>query len=312
MQLQVGEVKEIILPTDSRSLTGRLIEYRVDVQYKEASGPAAIVEYPNCIVASQFGSAADYFTYTLHSDPTAPKDLTATGVGSKVLLLCIRGDSALSYIVGAVREQETEDTLTGHHLEFEFNGVRVEINDSGEAKMTFRGKTKVDGTLDASANSEAEGAYIQLDKNGSIKIANPNDNQTVVIDHAAKTINIQADTETTLDCNGLVKIRSEGVHVGSATDAWMLGTTYRKAESAMHRKMISEFSSLSGLLSAAGQLIGIAGVTNKFSKSLAAGLFKAGGAALQAAGSQAGKISGDIAKFESKSNDYLSKKNLTD
>lgn len=208
ISLRLGEVKEIIYPEDEKSVSKRFTEYTVDVQQRDGNAPGTNVVYYNCVVSTLFGTSADFLKYTLRSDK---QQENAVGKGAKVLLLCINGSTTKGVIVGAIRDTGTDPDGTkyegkdskedGHNLNFEFNGIKVKINKSGELNLTFRGATKVDGTLSDEAIPEAEGTQLQIDKNGSITASTPESKQFLKIDHENKKIEILADTEWNVKVN---------------------------------------------------------------------------------------------------------------
>lgn len=345
MGMRSGEVREIIYPSDERSLSKKYTEYTVETSIF-SEGTSTTQTYFNCALINQFGGVADKIHYTLRpSDKSRPTE-DGIGVGSKVLLLCIDGKRSQAIILGGVREagklkenETTEKKENGHNLFFEFNGVRTEINDDGELTVQFRGATQNDGKLRDSADSKASGSKIILNKTGGIKIHTADEDQYIFIDHSTKKINVLADDEWSVKVNNKlsfdvggdinvkgnaeakidilanVKITSAGVHVGSATDAWMKGTTYRASETTMHTTMTAAFSAmaaafgtLGGALSSASALhvIPIAGPI------IAAPTVAAAGAAAVAAATAAGQVVSAIGAFEGQSLSYLSLKNLTD
>jgi phage baseplate assembly protein gpV len=324
--LRIGEVKEIIYPDDPRSLSKRIIEYNIRVQHQGDSGPATPTMYNNCALSNLFGGVADKFRYTLRQATSLPQTDTGLGIGSKVLLLCINGDQTKSIILSGIREPtstERDDSSDGHNLFFEFNGLKFQINDDGEATLVFRGKTNADGTLADSADVDAEGTSVNFNKDGNLEAATPDLQQFVRLNHKDKKIEVLADTEWNVEVNGKlvfkagseiqinggstatlavpgnVSVSSAGVKVGAATDAWVKGTTYRNAESLMNTQMASVFKSLSESLQKAGE-------------QLALGNSPGAGALLVASGPMLATLANLIQQFEDMSSSYLSTKNSTD
>lgn len=328
--LRLGEVKKIIAPSDVLSYSKKVTEYELAVQYRDGTGAVVTSTYRGATVNNLFGGVADLVSYTLRPDP---KNTDASGkifgVGSKVLILCVSGDQQKAVILGGIRDTAQETAPyngdTGHNLYFEFNGLRFQINDDGEATVMFRGKTKNDGTLADSADPAAEGTKVNFNKDGNLEIATPNQDQLIRIDHKNKKIEIVANSEwniqvagnhvqnvggdstttvngtTTLDSGDNIILTSPGVHVGAATDAWVKGTTYRNAESQMHQQMDSLLMNISIQLTAATAL----NATPVIGGLLAATNFGAAAAMFQV-------LSTFIKTFEAQSSSYLSSKNLTD
>lgn len=341
MNLYLGEVRKIIYPTDPTSVTKQFIEYSVTVQYRRGNGPAASVDFSNCLPANLFGGIADKFRYTLRAATQKPAQNEVFSDGSKVLLLCLNGESSKAYILGGIADPtDSPDQMSdGHNVFFEFNGTQVTINDSGELQVMFRGKTQIDGTLDSSAVAAAEGTKVFFDKNGGVKVSTPSDAQFVYVDHQNKKIDVLADTEWHVKVNGKLKfetgdqisingssgmdvttsnnitMNSSGVLVGGATDKWPLFTTYRIAQQTMDSSSISLLTTLSSLIATAGATLTTAGgvmVTPVAGAIAAAPAIAAAGAALTAAGPIFAALASAITSFESGAATYESLKNKND
>jgi len=340
--LRFGEIKKVVFPDDPQSYGKRTVEYEVEVQYREGNGSPVTSIYRGCTTSTLFGGAADRFHATLRPDTSGSN--SAIGTGSKVLLLCLSGDQQKAIILGGVEDpsvarQEKKDT--GHNLHFEFNGVRFTIDAEGQAVMTFRGATKANGKLSDKADPAAEGSFIKFSKNGSILIGSPKEDQSIEIDHENKSIYVwaqkdwllqvvdgRASIQSTKDVSLQsktgklnvntalnVNIKSLGVLVGEATDAWMKGTTYRANQGVLHAQMSSTFGTLAGLVSSAGASLTAGSALNAIpivGGLLAAPLFIAAGVSLTSAGPLFGAMAGFIQAFEGQSFSYLSLKNKTD
>lgn len=348
--LRYGEVRKIIYPDDSKSVSKRWVEYHVEIQQKDAGRPGTGVVYANCVQMSLFGTSADLFKYTLREDSQQQNQSDkSVGVGSKVAVLCLNGDVTKGLIVGALRDtgndedgskqQGKDKKEDGHNLFFEFNGAQISINKDGELRVRYRGATKSDGTLDDNANSDAEGSTIIFNKDGGIKAYTKEEKQFLFLDHANKKIDILADDEwhvkvnkkvlfeagdlyeirgsktCTIQMDDKVFIRSAGVHVGSASDAWMLGTTYRNAESQMNMKLSAYLVSLTSLIATAAGALQTAGglLVVPIGGAIAAAVpISAAAAALMAAGPLLGQMGSAITTFETGASSYLSTKNKND
>jgi hypothetical protein len=241
--LRLGEVREIHYPGDKKNLSGKVVEYEVAVQQQEGSGPAATVTYPNCIAVNLFGGVADKLRYTYRkaTNPVASKATVSNG--AKVLVLCVNGSSRRAYIVGGVTEIPDKDDLEkkddGHNLAFEFNGIGFGIDREGQAKLTFRGATKIDGSLDESAGAdEANGpTTVELLKNGNFTLYTKDSKQSLTLDHENKKAAFVFDEawevsvagrvqerygeDWTLESGGATSIKSTGsVAIESSTSTW--------------------------------------------------------------------------------------------
>lgn len=333
--LRQGEIKKVIYPDDPQSYGKATVEYEIEVQYREGNGAYNTATYRGCTLSTVFGGAADRVHATLRPDTSGAN--SAIGTGSKVLVLCLAGDQQKAIILGGVEDtsiKRKESKDAGHNLFFEFNGVRFTVDDSGQATLTFRGKTKSDGKLSDKADANAEGTTVKLTKDGSVTIATPKDAQFIKLDHANKKISILADQDWDVKVNnklnftvqndlsilssagkmdiqtaGKVNIRSSGVNVGLATDNWLKGSSYRRAESILHTQLSSVLSTLTGLISTAGASFTTGSALNAIpivGGLLALPAFAAGSAALTSAGPLFGTMAGFISSFEAQSGTFLS------
>lgn len=216
-KLYVGEVQEVIYPDDERNLSGKFLEFNV-------IGNVVINGVPiskpfHCILMNKFGSVADKESYTLRAD-TKLSELgkAAPGLGSKVLFACINGDAHNAVIIGGINDQTDayEKKVTkkdsGHRYLTEYNGVSLNINDSGELFITFRGKTGNDGKLHSSADAKAAGTSIRITKEGNLSIADRDDRNQVYIDHANDRVLISAAA-------GVAQLNSDGVMLATSSGA---------------------------------------------------------------------------------------------
>lgn len=310
--LRKGEVQELIYPTDVRSMSKTYIEYRVSVENRDNQGPGTISDYPNCVLINDLAGGADFTTYTLRANTVND---AIVGNGSKVLILCINGETSQAVIVGGLQDTPTVETKEdGHHRFTEFNGVRTEINDSGELTTTFKGATKADGTLRDDADANASGTTFQLTKDGSASLQH--DGQSVTIDFPNKGLNLAADQT--------VNITGANIKVGgeAAVDALVRGTSYRTAEQTMHQTQlaaldaaISALGNVSAAIStAASAMAGVSAVPGSPLSPLAPA---AAGLALAVPGIGAivtalQTVAQSITTFESGSQPYLSSKHTVE
>ena len=326
--LYLGEVTQIIYPEDDLSLSKKYVEYVVSVILREGSSTASTTLFNGCIVGQLFGGFADQMNYTLRKDAGAQNKTGGPGIGSKVLLMCVNGVRANPVIIGGLpdsrfKDKDKHSKTDGHNLFFEFNGTQFTINKDGELKLTFRGATNTDGTLTKDAVKEAEGSYIQINKEGDIKIATPKDDQFVHINHKDKKIEMQAQSEWDVTIKGTVNItadqhvniKSIGVNVGDATDHWMLGDTYRSAETKLNAQLSTGNATLMALMTTAGASLTAGTILNAIpivGGALAATPFSIAASALLSASPVFAQMQTAQTAFEAQAVTYLSKKNLSD
>lgn len=251
--LRVGEVIEIVYPDDDRSRSKKFIEYRVLVQQRSNyTGNSKI--YENCQLWNPLAGLADRFWYTLRYDTTPPdKRKESLGKGSKVLVLCINGESNTAVIMGGVRDEVDNDGKVkglddtkikdlGHHLYFNFNGISFYVDKDGQCALTYNGKTKIDGTTDV--DSDNTGTALKLLKNGDARFADKDNKNSIFIDHQNSKIVIKRDN---------------AFELGDATDKMLLGESHRNAQKQMHQDLSVNFDSLQNVVKIAAQELTSAG-----------------------------------------------------
>lgn len=231
VRLRLGEVQAFYYPSDPKNVSKKVTEYTIYVQHK-ANETGAGRMYERCTISNLFGGIADKFEYTLRKDDSAtrnqPGGIKGIGLGSKVLLLCINGETHNAVIIGGIHD--SQDTATkdlkglGHHLHWVFNGIDCFINDNGELTVTHKGKTDLKGKT----NTEHAGTAVSFTEDGNFNV----------------------------NANHNIQLKSEGVLIGDATDKTILGSTYRSAESSMLNSIKSSLGSVAASLAAAALSLG--------------------------------------------------------
>ena len=297
-KLHEGEVQDIIYPEDDRNKSKLYIEYTVYANIRN-NGVVVGKPYYNCTLFNLFGSFADNLTWTLRADDKPAfntNNKNGIGKGSKVLLLCPNGEISSARIIGGIRDSfiekdnDKDKKDLGHHLNFTFNGINININKDGELLIKYNGKTDLDGK--SQADDSVQGTSVQISKNGNISLFTKDNEQFLTIDHENKNINITAK-------NNLNIKSDKGTLIDDATDKMLKGSTYRRNEQQLNSKLKSYLSALQGITEAVATALNtgtLAGVA-------------AAGAALKPAATIFNQMSNAIDNFESSSNDYLSKNN---
>ena len=200
VMLRMGEVQAIYYPGDEGNDSGKFVEYDVWVGHR-ANGTAVTKMYRHVIAIDHFGSVADFSFATYRAKNTATnqdssKEL-APGLGAKVILLCINGETNNAIILGGIRDTEsTQDKLDdGHNLHTLFNGIDVTVNKLGELLVVYNGATQADGTPDPATDTDGSGTYIKIDKNGNYTVSDGNGDNLFFIDRVNGKVRVQADTE---------------------------------------------------------------------------------------------------------------------
>lgn len=331
--LRVGEVRDIVYPTDKRSIGKICIEYEVEVQHRDGSGVATSSLYRGVTSSTVFGGQSDYINAVYRKDTNTNK--AGVGNGSKVLLLCVSGDQSKAIIIGGFDDRVQQAPNNGHVFEFQFNGAQFNIDKDGQIELMFRGATNADGSLASSADEKAEGAKVFFEKDGSVTIQTNGQNrgQYIKIDHTNKIIDISAADDFAVDSSGdvtltsgdgfyiestgsAVAIRSrDGLQVGNANEAFVLGTTYRNAETQMNQLNSKMFQSASTLFQTAATSLQTAAPLNAIPMVggvLAMPSLIAASTAMLAGAQMLNIISNTINQFENYSDKYVSNRNFGD
>lgn len=217
--LYLGEVLGIVYPDNPRSVTKRLIEYRVGAQVPQ-NGTVATIELPHCTLANPLAGALDRARWTLRADPKSGQK-GRPGVGSKVIVACLGGDRNSAVILSGVRDDadEGDELIEGRRLDVTFNGLSVEIDQAGGLTVTRRGPRRDDGKLDEDhAQADAVGALITLDADGGIQLATvrpDGDNrpieQSVTLDHKEATLTVTGKQTVTVQAtDGAMVVTAKG------------------------------------------------------------------------------------------------------
>jgi hypothetical protein len=335
----MGEVRKVLTAKDPNSRSQQWVEYTVDVEHRTGNGITVTTTYNNVVSINAFGGTADYMRATYRAGEFVAGEM---GVGSKVLVMCISGDQQKAIIVGGIPDDKYKfkDPNDGHSLHFEFNGIQAQINKDGELKVQFRGATDANGKLNKNANSKAEGTSLTIDKEGVLTLATPENAQFIKLDHKNQKLDLLVDKEWTATVNGKtqfdiqndlilncsdggcsigvsnnVTIKSQGVLVGGAKEAWVLGTTYRAKESALNSSLSSSFTTAStqagiiaGALTSASPFLAIPFVGG----ALASPFIAMAATTATSLASTFGMMSASLSQFEGGASTYISTRNFGD
>jgi hypothetical protein len=198
--LRVGEVQAIYYPGDENNDSGKFVEYDVWVGHR-ANGTAVTKMYRHVIAIDHFGSMADFSFATYRAKKTStnqdPAKELAPGMGAKVILLCISGETNNAIILGGIRDVKgTKDALAdGHNLHSVFNGIDLSVNKDGELLVTYNGATGPDGQPAPGTDTDGSGTYIKVDKKGNFTVSDGNGDNLVFIDRVNGKVRVQAANE---------------------------------------------------------------------------------------------------------------------
>lgn len=325
IELRRGEITKIIYPDEDESVSKKFIEYDIYLEIRR-NGTGNCELLNNVVLFNLLGSLADRTTWTLRpaDKPVVDKNKKeAIGNGSKVLVMFIHGEGKNPVILGGLRdpnddtEKGDKKSEAGHFYEQIFNGLSTEIDKNGAFTITFNGPTKNDGKLDEDkVKKEATGTYIQIDKDGNLKTADKDDKNYHQINHKDSKIKHLADKEYHVEVsNGKITTKSNGVEHGSATDAMVLGTTYRNAENQMHTKITASLQFLQSLVTVAASNMTTASTLITIpvtGGTLAGPSFAAAAIAMTSMPSAIAQLVSAINAMEGQSDQYVSRKNKLD
>lgn len=245
--LKIGQIIKANYPNVDKDKNS-FITYDVMVNDQQDSQQYNVIYY-DCMPMQLFGSAADYFEYTLRAniaDGQKKDDLLTKGaalelsndsevkklLGATVIIACVGGDASNAVIIGALpsffleqnTKYEQQSKEDGKFLKFSFNGIYVNINDDGELIIKRNGPTKSDAELDTDSDGGKEeniGSLIQIDKEGSVIISagvNDDDSEDAVKPQIKMTKegNVSVVTpkaEITIDKDGVVNVTAEKMNI---------------------------------------------------------------------------------------------------
>ncbi len=252
MGMHYGEVQHIIYPDDARSHSKKFIEYDVYCTYRAKNKTSAHRMYHNCLLVNPLAGLADRAYFTLRGEDSAAKpENYHVAKGSKVLVLCVNGETKHPVIIGGLRDTADESESKakakdlGHHLYYVFNGVSLFIDKEGQLVLTYGGKTTNDGKLDGNVEKKSVGTSMALLKDGSWNVStqDPDDadkhEQFIFMDHKDHQTLHQAKKVWLLQVtDGPCKLKAkEGLKVGEATDHMLLGESFRKEQEQLNKSL---------------------------------------------------------------------------
>lgn len=249
--LRVGIVKASYEIGDPSNIGKLVPEYDVFVFEQNEDQGSTVITYKNCVAASGFGSKTDFFEAKLRSfTKKSTKDpfITANGQnGAIVLLLCLNGLSDTGVIISALSHPDRKTTLgtKGPHLEGEYNGVNIKVNEDGSTSLTFNGAKDNDGKIldpsqgpttlkiekDGSFQIEHSAIKLRMDRNGTTTLTGKKDVEV----NAEGSINIVVKGDVSVKCaNATVTAQKNVVVEGSsiklgkdASESVMKGDTFK-------------------------------------------------------------------------------------
>lgn len=229
LRFRPGEVQAVYTKDDPQNVSRKFVEYKVLVQHR-SNGVVINRMYDHVFAVDTFGGIADYANWTFRADPSGNrldgKKEPGAGVGSKVLILCVNGESHNACIVGGIRDSNglVDDPEEGHRLRFRFNGIAISINKDGEMTLEYQGAMLADGTVGPDVDTNAVGTTVKITKDGNFTVADKDSKNKIVLDHAQGKVFIESENEIV---ETAPKIRhgsvdSDEPHVlGNKTNDWV-------------------------------------------------------------------------------------------
>jgi hypothetical protein len=277
--LRVGRILAAYDIGEGANRNKRVPEYDVMVRHADGDGMVTDVLYPRVRMANLFGGATDFFRWTPRIDNFDQQ--TQVGYGSRVLLLCVNGSQRNAFIIGGIPHPEDGAVElpynNNHHLEFQFNGMYANIDKDGNFLLLHRGATD---QKDAVANTKGGNSSIQFNADGDITLGynfdvpkaasgttpavTPNQDDLPYAKFLKQLNQIQfyapSDIYSRSNARYLIETK-DGIkvnHNGQDQQAWMLGTTYRNAESQLNSTIQQQLSTLMSTLTTMATEFGIA------------------------------------------------------
>lgn len=225
--LRIGEVQNIYYPDDKENVSKLFIEYKVLVQHR-ANGTGVTKNYDHCLAIDHLAGVADYSYSTFRADSSASRvegKFRKPGLGARVIMLCINGESQSAVIIGGIRNPmigEKDQKDLGHHLHSIFNGVDVVVNKDGEFTLTRGGASKLDGALADGVDEDSTGTFVTFDKAGNVTLSDKTGDNKIVLDHVNGKVQVFTKTE--------IDMKSEKVRIGDDTtnDPAVLGNELKQ------------------------------------------------------------------------------------
>lgn len=312
VSLRVGRVVAQYPPDDPNNRNKKYIEYDVEVQHADGAGGFATITYPRAQIASLFGGIADRMQWT----PRIVNFDVSKQIGdsSRVLLLCLNGNSRAVFIIGGLPHPDVktkQDPSLKHNLDWEFNGLNMLINNDGEMILTHKGATDSSGKI-----IDETGAYssIMFSKDGEIILGYTVDTEnkpSFILDKQNDKILSYSKSHTELTADDKFLINTKNGFIvnpdGILPQAFLKATLYRQQQQLLHTSLQTLLTTATGFASTAGVALTGASAAIVTSGIAAAPFLATAGAALTALGPIFTSMQVAIQSFEALADNYLSK-----
>lgn len=231
--LRTGIVNASYEIGDIGNINKSVPEYDVLVFEQNEDRGATPIIYKHCVFATSFGSKVDFFeahlrTFTKKS--TKNPTITSSGQnGAVVLLLCLNGLSDTGIIISALSHPDRSTTLidAGPHLEGEYNGVNIKVNQDGSTSLSFNGAKDSDGKL---IDSSQGTTTLKIEKDGSFQVDNSStqlrlDKNGTITLTAKKDANIVVQGDANITASGKAIVKASEINLNGAGGQILTTTT---------------------------------------------------------------------------------------
>jgi len=194
-EFHLATIREIRYVDDLLNQSKNQTEYRIRVEF----GPRHGQEYDSVQVMNLFGGVVNFSETILSAKEKVTKDsrdaedqYMFNHDASLVVIGFMDGEKNTPFIIGGFTNTNFDTLITkradGIRTLWEFNGIRFEINDSGEVSLTYYGG-KRDTVKKTTARPNTAPTTIKIAQDGSIQI-DDKENQQVKINTTDKKITL--------------------------------------------------------------------------------------------------------------------------
>lgn len=242
--LRAGIVVKSYPVSDKNNVSKLTVEYDVIVLEQDSNRAIVPITYKNCISADGLGSIADFFEVRLRSQKKKGKSQGRDFFGQDgaiVLILCLDGSSEKGIILGGLNHPGRKSKLTADEkkLAGEFNGISVEVNDDGSAKLQFKGATDNEGKV---LDSEQGNTDISIEKDGTIELK-----------HKGVTNRMQKDGKVELLAENSITIKNKSDFLIESEDGEKVSLKFSKGN--VSAEMVDIIAKASGSATVMAQSI---------------------------------------------------------
>lgn len=248
--LKPGEVVGIIYPEDPLSISKKLIEYDVEVQFLDPQSRTGRGRPYRATLANHLAGVAEREVLILRSD--TPNRSTGIGRGSKVLVACLNGEQNSAIIICGLRDTEVDSDRgardAGEIYRRDINGVSEVVKNDGSMLLQATGPRDLKNEV---TDEPDRIGGLQIEANGSPAIGLTGTAGDAFEDYVRANA---AERKIEVKAQG-------GLHVGRATDSMPLFSTYRQAEGSLHSQLQTQMTLCQAALTTASTTLSAVATT---------------------------------------------------